>query len=192
VITTTVRIETTITIETSESESERTDPGVITAPAPHAFNSEPEFAAWLNAHPGIWPGGQGASLYANNAGYWVAYSDPAFGLSDVYEIAVCCEDEQHAEHVAGLVGYFVQGPFAGEFSASGAMTPEDPALRYRLFCFYVDFTKSRRDDVYDVLPSLWEMLREGSPVRKTDRAGAGTRGTRKHEGLGGNFWLAFR
>ena len=43
-----------------------------------------------------------------------------------------------------------------------------------------------------VLPGLWDMLRDGSPIRKTDRAGVGTKGTRAVEGVDGACWVAFR
>lgn len=55
------------------------------------------------------------------------------------------------------------------------------------FVVSADATKSASDDTgvaferfHDQLP---ELLLDGSPIRKTDRAGAGTRGTRLVEGF---------
>jgi hypothetical protein len=49
-----------------------------------------------------------------------------------------------------------------------------------------DSTKSRRDDCHTVeaFELAKEYIRDGSPIRMTDRAGAGTRGTRLCPGIG--------
>lgn len=57
----------------------------------------------------------------------------------------------------------------------------------RSFVVAADTTKSRSDDLGEAMwhfeNNLPDMMRNGSPVRTTDRAGAGTKGTRLVEGL---------
>ncbi len=54
--------------------------------------------------------------------------------------------------------------------------------------FSADSTKSVRDDIgeawSDFLENLPRMVREGSPIRTTNRKGPGTKGTRLVDGLG--------
>jgi hypothetical protein len=146
--------------------------GPVTVEAP-PFGSVQDFLGWLNraAHPIAGPN-------------YVPLHDLE---TDFSEIVVVCYAGA-AERAAAIVKYFLVGPFAGE-EYGHTVTPlsEGRALvRVR-----TDSTKSRRDDYYEVLEELWDMLSEGTPVRKTDKAGPGTKGTRKHEGLGLDFYLAF-
>jgi hypothetical protein len=89
--------------------------------------------------------------------------------------------------MAGLMGYAYRATIAGE--------PIGGPMRDSPYSFVVssDMTKSSRDDLgmgledfEDILPAMFE---HGSPIRKTDRAGAGTKGTRLFEGFGSD--LAF-
>jgi hypothetical protein len=95
--------------------------------------------------------------------------------------------------VVGLVGYFLRGPLAmgGEWEDAAAVVEPSGFVRFPL-----DITKSRRDDSYAVLTDpdtgLAAYLRDGSPVRTTDRAGAGTKGTRAWAGLPGPVLLLWR
>jgi hypothetical protein len=90
--------------------------------------------------------------------------------------------EDDARHLAGLVGYAYRATIAGE--SIGHPEIDTP------FSFIVsaDMTKSSRDDLgmglEDFEATLPRVLAEGSPIRKTDRAGAGTQGTRLIEGFG--------
>jgi len=90
-----------------------------------------------------------------------------------------------ARHVAGLVGYAYRQTVAGE--PLGELERDTPYS----FVVSADTTKSRRDDLAlalaDFEMTLPSILRQGSPVRKTDKAGPGTAGTRLVEGMGSDF-----
>ena len=99
-----------------------------------------------------------------------------------------------APHIAtadiiGHVLYFLKGVggFGGECSAADATVAGQRVI------FDVDWTKSRRDDLYDVLTDpargLLAFLHDGSPIRTTNQAGPGTQGTRKLDGLPGPIAL---
>lgn len=82
---------------------------------------------------------------------------------------------------AGLVGYAYSATVAGE-----SLSDPYPDSHYS-FVVSADMTKSRRDDLGIALEEFEEqlpiMLQEGSPVRKTDRKGPGTAGTRLVDGF---------
>ncbi len=93
------------------------------------------------------------------------------------------------EQVDALAAYFFEGPFAGEYY--GVESPDAIDGWGRLFFINADFTKSRHDDWGFAIEGLWQHLQEGSPVRKTNRAGVSTKGTRAVEGLRCDLWAAF-
>lgn len=99
---------------------------------------------------------------------------------DGYEVAVFTERETTADAVASILGYLWAGPMAGEWDGG----PAEVVIPGHLYVFGLDTTKSQRDDVYDVWDAHKSWLVEGSPVRKTDRSGPGTKGTRACAGLG--------
>lgn len=82
---------------------------------------------------------------------------------------------------AGLVGYAYSATVAGD-----SLSDPYPDSPYS-FVVAADMTKSRRDDLGIALEEFEEqlpaMLQEGSPVRKTDRKGPGTAGTRLVDGF---------
>jgi hypothetical protein len=121
---------------------------------------------------------------------WMSADNAEFGATDISDVAVFTEQPHSIVHIGGLAQYFFEGPFAGEYYTTTC--PDEVDGFGRVFFLGTDFTKSRRDDWGDALPELWDMLRDGSPIRKTDRAGLGTKGTRKHAGITGRFWVAFR
>lgn len=86
------------------------------------------------------------------------------------------------QRFAGLVGYAYRAEVRGE--PMGAPFRDSPYS----FTIGTDMTKSQSDDLGMALEcfeeSLHGMVAEGSPERKTDRAGEGTRGTRLVEGFG--------
>lgn len=90
-------------------------------------------------------------------------------------------DEEMAR-MGQLVGYVWAAKVRGEAVGDPVRVDE------RSFVVPADSTKSRRDDLGQALgefeQSLPATLREGSPVRSTNRAGAGTAGTRLVEGVG--------
>lgn len=84
-------------------------------------------------------------------------------------------------HAAGLIGYAYRANVRGE--SLGEPVPDTPYS----FTVSADSTKTARDDVgvafaefEDALPDL---IASGSPVRKTDRSGPGTKGTKLIEGF---------
>lgn len=85
--------------------------------------------------------------------------------------------------VAAAVGY------AWAEGMRGERLGEPTRVNGRAFIVYADVTKSRRDDIgdgwEDFLQLAPQYVREGSPVRKTNRAGEGTKGTRLLEGVPG-------
>jgi hypothetical protein len=97
-----------------------------------------------------------------------------------YEIAVWCVEPTPWERVHDLLRYLWVGPLSGEWDDQ---TPKI-IVADRLFVFQLDTTKSGRDDVIDVWDSVKQQLADGTPVRKTDKAGPGTKGTRKYQGVG--------
>lgn len=86
--------------------------------------------------------------------------------------------------VSGCIGYALASTLAGE-GLSDPETVQFGVSSTRITYSY-DATKSRRDDPdYEgALRLAGEMLMTGSPVRKTNRAGANTAGTRLVEGIG--------
>lgn len=180
--TTVTIIRTTTVITTTPTRGTRAR-ARVTSLAPRRFACEAEFAQWLNATYSVW-GGNPDEVERNP---WVTVGDL---VGDFDTIALFTEEPHDLQDVIDLTRYFIEGPFAGEYYS--AYTVIFPGLFGHLSFIEIDSTKSRRDDIGDVLPELWQMLRDGTPVRKTDRAGVGTRGTRKSEGLKGNFWVAFR
>lgn len=91
-------------------------------------------------------------------------------------------DDDEMLVMAGLVGYTYRSTIAGE--SIGRPERDSPYS----FVVGADMTKSSRDDlgqaIRDFEDTLPTMIAEGSPIRKTDRAGKGTKGTRLVNGLG--------
>jgi len=89
--------------------------------------------------------------------------------------------DEEMQQFTSLVGYAYRCTVVGESIGR----PERDSVGS--FVIYADTTKSRRDDLglalEDFEKTLPAMIREGSPMRKTDKAGLGTKGTRLIEGL---------
>jgi hypothetical protein len=129
----------------------------VAAPAaPLAFADSAAFAAWLNAQPADQFGTTATDLATWP---WQTWPQGDSGL------AVWCATPADAVAVQGLVGYFLNGPLA----LCGEWAPEAPLPGGQVHLFGWDLTKSRRDDVADVLTDeatgLPAHLRDGSPVR---------------------------
>lgn len=90
--------------------------------------------------------------------------------------------DDEVEHLSHLVAYTFAATVRGE--GVGPAVRDTP----RSFHLGADSTKSRRSDVaaaFDEFEvNLDSYLLNGSPVRTTNRAGAGTAGTRAVEGMG--------
>jgi hypothetical protein len=152
---------------------------------PPAPLSDAALAGWLNRSPTAYDGD--AESVARWP--WATWANPP---ADLCELAIWVAEPHDPAAVQGLLAYFFDGPAAlgGEWSC-GAVWP-GPAGGQIVFMHF-DGTKSRRDDLYSVISDEFPtFLRDGSPVRTTDRAGAGTRGTRKHAGLHGPRAVAWR
>ena len=85
---------------------------------------------------------------------------------------------EEARSLAGLVGY--------QYAQTGGERGNDYIQDTpNSIVFHADTTKGRAYRKLDTFVSeLPATIQEGSPIRKTDRAGAGTQGTRKVEGMG--------
>ena len=90
------------------------------------------------------------------------------------------------ENVEALVGYALREVLAGESVYLVDAVEESTGRDAVLYRFSYDVTKSRRDDpdICLAFERVRQYLHEGTPVRKTNRAGEGTKGTRKFEGFG--------
>ena len=90
--------------------------------------------------------------------------------------------DEEMQKACQLLGYQYRSAVAGESLGDPI---RDGANSFNV---YADFTKSRRDDLgdayYDLENGIGTMIKEGSPIRKTDRSGPGTKGTRLVDGLG--------
>lgn len=91
------------------------------------------------------------------------------------------------QRLAGLVGYNYRSTVSGE--SLGEPERDSPYS----FVVYADSTKSARSgynigDAYaDFHDNMADTVQKGSPVRKTNRSGPGTAGTRLINGLGDDF-----
>lgn len=171
----------TVEITTEEMIEALRDLGyTISIPGPNIplrFHDDADFAKWLKSQEAL-----SHILYDN-------YKPIEQVTGDVYGVTLCTAEPVLTEQVDSLAAYFFEGPFASEYYDTQGIGEVDG--RARLFLLNTDFTKSRHDDWTDNIGDLWEMLREGTPIRKTDRKGPGTRGTRAVEGLHCDIWLAF-
>lgn len=153
----------------------------VRPPHPDRFANEQEAADWLNRHAEF------SKVFP-----WQRWDDHQ---GDAYYTAVITSEPRSIDHVAGLMRYITSGPlamFGEEASLMQVLPDENDSNVSRVSTYFSDYTKSRRDDIGVAMnENMWFMLKEGTPVRKTDRSGPGTAGTRKYEGLGCEFWVLF-
>jgi hypothetical protein len=141
------------------------------------FEGDGEFAEWLTANPELTDDDQ----------EWEDYGDLA---GDFDYIAVYTARPRQTSHVESLARYFLEGRFAGE--CYGVKSPDAVNGWGQLFLISSDSTKSAHDDWTMYMDELSPLLYDGSPIRKTNVKGPGTKGTRAVEGLRCKFWMAFR
>jgi len=150
-----------------------------------SFDSNQQFATYLIANTAHRAGDTDGSLIWQGAPEWFD------------EIVIHCQEPQDQAAVERLLGYYLSGPLAlgSEYWFSKLARLELPKATVETahwFLVTVDLTKSRRDDVVLAIEEFDLFLSQGSPVRKTDRAGQGTAGTRKCQPIIGQFWVAYR
>lgn len=104
---------------------------------------------------------------------------------DPYHVAVRADrpiSDAEMRRMAQGLGYVWRSKVRGE------PVGEPVRVDAQTFMVHADSTKSRRDDLGVALEEFEEHLpstiRDGSPIRTTDRAGAGTKGTRLVDGVG--------
>jgi len=149
------------------------------------FGSNQEFATYLTANTAHRAGDTEGSLIWQGSPEWFD------------EIVIYCQEPQDQAAVEGLIGYYLSGPLAlGDEYWFSKLTrlelPKATTESGHWLRVAVDLTKSRRDDVVTAMEEFDLFLSQGSPVRKTDRAGQGTAGTRKCQPIIGQFWVAYR
>lgn len=114
---------------------------------------------------------------APSGGPWIADSQASL---DGDELAVFTLAPAAPDHLAALLAYIWQGPMAGEW---WEQTPLE-LIAGHLYVFTVDAAKSRRDDAPHAWSEAQTLLIGGTPIRRTNNAGAGTQGTRRLHGVG--------
>ena len=101
--------------------------------------------------------------------------------------------DKQVRAAAGCIRYALRQVLHGEELSEPQSIKRKPGTR-TIARFSYDSTKSRSDDPDDqgAFELAAQYVREGSPIRTTDRAGQGTRGTRLAEGIGpvtARFWV---
>ena len=116
---------------------------------------------------------------------------------DYPTVHVVSESEQHANRVRNAVSYFASGQFGlggeqypREHSSTVAVSSDGRTIFQTQV--WMDLTKSRRSHPRSEFANLEALLESGSDVRKTDKGGPGTKGTRAVDPLDPNsFMLLF-
>lgn len=85
-------------------------------------------------------------------------------------------NDEEMMQLAGLTGY-AYSVLAGEGIGMPQRVSEDS------FTVWADATKCRNSNFDDFSGNLNAVISEGSPIRKTNRAGVGTKDTRKVQGM---------
>ena len=122
---------------------------------------------------------------------WRPVEDPDAFVADFDGIRVVADrllSADEARRLSGCLGYALRQTICGEDVSDPTITHlrGDDGTGTTVLEYGYNSTKSRRDDPdFDQTFSLaTQYVREGSPIRRTDRAGWGTRGTRLVEGIG--------
>lgn len=122
---------------------------------------------------------------ANNP--WMEVSKMTNFFSDIrvdIELSVDSLSQEDIDSISGCLGYALRQTIAGE-SLSDPVSIDQTPFFIGIEYFY-DATKTRRDDpdFLEAFDLAEKMIREGTPIRTTNRAGEGTQGTRLVEGIG--------
>jgi hypothetical protein len=108
---------------------------------------------------------------------------------DFYEVkAAFCVllDEEQIRRASGCIGYALRETLAGEDLSEPTVMRETEKGFPTVLTYSYDATKSQRDDpdYGEAFNKAAQYVHDGTPIRKTNRAGANTRGTRLVEGIG--------
>lgn len=119
---------------------------------------------------------------------WITIESPDAFRRDWYEIRAIFGrwlTDEEITRAAGALGYALKEVLAGE-ELSDPDVIRSCRAQQTILLFAYDSTKSRRDDPdADLTFAMAERyIAEGSPLRRTERAGKGTKGTRLVQGIG--------
>jgi hypothetical protein len=109
--------------------------------------------------------------------------------SETYKLIIKVDgllDDEEVERSVGILGYALS-PVRGEEVLLDSVTRKKTTTYIKVNW---DSTKSRSDDlgdrIFEIRHNFSDYMKEGTPIRTTDRAGKGTRGTRLLSGIGFN------
>ena len=164
---------------------------------PATFRNNDDMAEWLNQNLGRYVTDQSVEDVR-----WTGVMN-----KDVYWFSLCYDQPQDINRIKQLMGYVARTvlviPGEDGWDSDDIVLPETTEDgKARLFIWPCDWTKTNSDDIstrfYGDDSSNQEsrlgfshMLHEGTPVRKTNRNGPGTMGTRLVDGIPDNFTCAF-
>jgi len=121
---------------------------------------------------------------------WTPIDAPGALADDFYGVRVVCDrrlDADEVSRVSGCLGYALRCTLAGEdLSDPTVFYLSNAATTFTVLDFGYDATKSRRSDpdFQGAFDLAREMIVAGTPIRATNRAGWGTKGTRLVDGIG--------
>lgn len=127
---------------------------------------------------------------------YVDVNSPHYPYDDFYYLKVIADriltpDEYN--RLSGCLGYALREVLAGESLSDPDVEFESKSEYYwedtkgnTILLYYYDSTKSQRDDpdYLEAFNKAETYIKNGTPIRKTNRAGANTQGTRLVEGIG--------
>jgi hypothetical protein len=120
---------------------------------------------------------------------WLSLHTFLYGRHNLYDFqeillvidGILTYDE--VSRASGCLGYALREVLSGEDLSGPSLHAEN---NYSKLSYYYDSTKSRRDDIdyIEVFTKSLTYIEHGSPIRKTNRAGIDTKGTRLVDGIG--------
>jgi hypothetical protein len=124
---------------------------------------------------------------------WVKPSEHPGDWQEIRVVFGAYLTDEQVRQAGGCIGYALKAIHRGEELSEPRKIKRAGKGRITTARFGYDSTKTASDDP-DVLLAFSTAARyvgEGSPIRKTDRAGAGTKGTRLCKGLGAGISVGF-
>lgn len=161
-------------------------PGMHPTPdrLPERFASAAEFRAWMDEYAAD----MGIIRYERRG------HRETFEGTDAEELYLFSPTPVEEEQAVGLLKYALVAKMRmpGDEVSGGAVGPAAPDGASRLFCVHAEMSRSGSRWPSANIDDALDLIRNGSDIRKTDRAGPGTKGTRAVEGLNGDFWTTWR